>query len=191
MPTTSTYTGTGYIAGSSATLQSGATFVTQVEIILPPDSNPTDAIDEPMWTAQNITIAGQKWTGTLSGTRTTQNATAPYLSTETVAGRWSITAPTITRLSDGGVRVTGTITYTTTVSSTVTQRAGTTKYYGQTEFMPATIQVVPSYGWTSFSLTSSVQSATITYTGQPAGMASSTTLTNQLLTTSTLVNRSC
>ena len=49
----------------------------------------------------------------------------------------------------------------------------------------------PSYGWTSFSLTSYVQSATITYTGQPAGMGSSTTLTNQLLTTSTVYPKAC
>ncbi|MCS6712081.1 amino acid oxidase [Brachybacterium sp. EF45031] len=186
VPTTSAYTGTGYVAGSTATLQPGATFITEVEVIIPAGPNA-------MWTAQNIRIAGQLWNKALSSTRTTVNrTTATHLAFQTLAGSWSITAPTITTLADGSVRVTGTITYKTTATQTASKviQSGTI-YYGQTEIMPATIQVSPSYGWTSFSLTSYVQSATISYTGQPAGMASSTTLTNQLITTSTVYNKAC
>lgn len=183
VPTTSAYTGTGYVAGSTATLQSGATFITEVELIIPAGLNA-------MWTAQNIRIAGQDWNKPLSSTRTTiKRSSATYLANQVVAGSWSITAPTITTLADSSVRVTGTITYTTTAAYKVTQTGSI--YYGQTEIMPATIDVYPGYGWTSFSLTSHVQSATITYTGQPTGMASSTTLTNQLLTTSTVYAKAC
>ncbi|MDY6054870.1 amino acid oxidase [Micrococcus sp.] len=180
VPTTSQYTGTGYVAGSTATLQSGATFTTDVEIILPASAS---------WTANNIRIAGQGWTKALSGTRTTVQRSTTHLANQVVAGSWSITAPTITTQADGSLKVTGTITYRTTVAYKVTQSG--TIYYGQTEIMPAAIQVVPNYGWTSFTLTSYVQSATIAYTRQPAGMASSTTLTNQLITSSTIYNRAC
>lgn len=186
VPTTAAYTGSGYVAGSTATLETGATFTTEMEVLIPAGTNA-------LYTAENIKINGQTWTKSTSGRRTTINgSSATYLAFQALAGNWSITAPTITTLSDGSVKVTGTITFTTTATraaSTVTQRG--TIYYGQTEIMPATIDVYPGYGWTSFSLTSYVQSATITYTGQPAGMASSTTLTNQLLTTSTVYPQAC
>lgn len=183
VPTLTPETGSGYMPGSTATLQTGATFITEVEVIIPAGTNA-------MWTAQNIRIAGQMWTKALSGRRTTINrSTATHLANQVVAGSWSITAPTITTLSDGSVRVTGTITYETTTAYKVTQTGNI--YYGQTEIMPATIEVNPSYGWTSFSLTSYVQSATIAYTGQPTDRASSTTLSNVLITTSKVVNKAC
>ncbi|MSS44838.1 amino acid oxidase [Cutibacterium sp. WCA-380-WT-3A] len=180
VPTTSLQSGTAYIPGSSATLQAGATFVTEVELIVPPEAS---------FTATNIRISGFIWNKQLSGKRALRAATAANLASQTVAGTWSITAPTTTTLPDGSIRVTGTLTYQTTAPFTVTQKG--TVYYGQTEFMPNNIQVMRTYGWTSFSLTSSVQSATITYTGQPADSPSSRTLFDQLLTTSKIVNKSC
>lgn len=182
VPTTSPGTGSGYISSSTATLKSGATFVTQVEVLIPAGSNAS-------WTANNIRVAGSTWTKALSGTLDSKTATATYLSVGAVAGTWSITAPTITTLSSGAYRVTGTITFTTTADAKVTQSG--TKYYGQAIIMPATLQVNPSYGWTSVSLTSYVKSATIAYTGQKTGMPSSTTLTDRLTTTSTLLNDAC
>ena len=186
VPTTAASTGSGYVAGSTATLEPGATFTTEMEVLLP-------AGPQAQWTAENIEINGRRWTKATSGRRTAvDHPSGTYLAFPAVAGDWSITAPTITTLKDGSVKVTGTITFKTTAArdaSTVTQKG--TIYYGQTEIMPASIYVYPSYGWTSFSLTSYVQSATITYTGEPAGMGSSTTLTNQLLTTSTVYPKAC
>lgn len=183
VPTTKPATGTGYIPGSTATLQRGATFVTKIETVLPKDPNAR-------WTAQNIKIDGQTWNKRLTGKRRTQtNTGATYLQSQGVAGDWSLTAPTITERPDGGLLVTGTLTYTTTESFTVTQKGK--MQYGQVEIMPGSIQVNPSYGWTSFTLTSPVKSATITYTGQSAESPSSTTLTDQLLATATLTNRRC
>ncbi|WP_106506897.1 amino acid oxidase [Brachybacterium timonense] len=182
VPTTKPATGTGYIPNSTATLQNGATFVTQIEVVLP--KHP-----QARYTAENIMIDGKTWNKQLTGRRdTVKNRGATYLESQGVKGNWSLTKPTITERPDGGLLVTGTLTYTTTESFTVTQKGK--RQYGQVEIMPGSIEVFPGYGWTSFTLTSSVKSATITYT-QPAGSPSSTTLSNQLLTTATLTNRTC
>ncbi|WP_130866940.1 amino acid oxidase [Acidipropionibacterium timonense] len=181
VPTTSPQTGTGYIPGSTATLNSGATFVTDIEVIVP---------QKAQYAASHIMVNQQNyWTKELSGKLVTISGQAPYLASQNVAGNWSVTAPTTTTLPDGSLKVTGTLTYTTTKSFMVTQSK--TKYYGQTLIMPATFRMIANEGWSSFSLTSYVQSATITYTGQPSSSPSSTTLTNQLLTTSKVVNKRC
>lgn len=181
VPTTSPQTGTGYIPGSTATLNSGATFVTDIEVIVPQQAR---------YAAEHIRVNQQYyWDKELSGRLVTVTGRAPYLNSQNVAGNWSVTAPTTTTLPDGSLKVTGTLTYTTTASSTVKQSK--TKYYGQTLIMPATFRMISNQGWSSFSLTSYVQSATITYTGQPSSSPSSTTLTNQLLTTSKVVNKRC
>ncbi|MGK2349925.1 hypothetical protein [Cutibacterium sp. V947] len=181
VPTTSSQTGTGYIPGSTATLNSGATFVTDIEFIVP---------QEAQYAANHIRVNQQDyWTEELSGKLITIPGKAPYLASQNVGGSWSVTAPTTTTLPDGSLKVTGTLTFTTTKSFTVTQSK--TKYYGQTLIMPATFRMMANDGWSSFSLTSYVQSATITYTGQPSSSPSSTTLTNQLLTTSKVVNKAC
>lgn len=181
VPTTSPQTGTGYIPGSTATLNSGATFVTDIEVIVP---------QEARYAAEHIRVNQQYyWTKELSGKLVTVTGNATYLTSQNVAGKWSVTAPTTTKLPDGSLKVTGTLTYTTTAPLTVTQSK--TKYYGQTLIMPATFRMIANEGWSSFSLTSYVQSATITYTGQPSSFPSSTTLTNQLLTTSKVVNKRC
>lgn len=181
VPTMIPESGDGYVPGSTATLQKGATFTTLVEIVLPPSAS---------WTADNIRVLGRRWTGAQSGKRaTTKATTATHLANQMVAGDWSITAPQKTTLADGSIKVTGTVTFKTTQNYTVTQSGNT--YYGQVEFMPANIYVFPGYGWTSFSLTSQVTSATIAYTGQPEGMAPTLTLSNELVTTSTVQNRAC
>lgn len=181
VPTMIPESGDGYVPGSTATLLKGATFTTLVEIVLPSSAK---------WTADNIRVRSQRWTGELSGSRvTTQATTATHLANQMVAGGWSITAPQKTTLADGSIKVTGTVTFKTTQNYTVTQSGDT--YYGQVEFMPANIHVFPGYGWTSFSLTSQVSSATIAYTGQPEGMDPSLTLSNELVTTSTVQNRAC
>lgn len=181
VPTTSPQTGTGYISGSTATLNSGATFVTDIEVIVPQGAE---------YAANHIEVTQENyWTKKLSGKKTTVRGDAHYLTSQDVQGTWSVTAPTTTTLPDGSLKVTGTLTYTTTKPLQVTQTK--TKYYGQTLIMPATFRMDADQGWSSFSLTSYVQSATITYTGQPSSFPSSTTLTNQLLTTSKVVNKRC
>ena len=180
VPTTSPQTGTGYIPGSTATLNRGATFVTDIEVIVPQKAQNA---------ANHIKVNRDDWTKELSGRLVTVTGNATYLNSQSVAGNWSVTAPTTTTLPDGSLKVTGTLTYTTTASSTVTQAKS--KYYGQTLIMPATFRMIANDGWSSFSLRSYVQSATITYTGQPSSSPSSTTLTNQLLTTSKVVNKVC
>ncbi|MFL0535684.1 amino acid oxidase [Micrococcus luteus] len=181
VPTRTPESGDGYVPGSTATLRKGATFTTLVEIVLPPSAS---------WTADNITVLGRRWTGAQSGKRvTTQATTATHLANQMVAGDWSITAPQKTTLADGSIKVTGTVTFKTTQDYTVRQSGNV--YYGQVEFMPSNIYVYPGYGWTSFSLTSQVTSATIAYTGQPVGMDPTLTLSNALVTTSTVQNRAC
>ena len=183
VPTMAPESGDGYVPGSTATLLKGATFTTEVEIVLPPSAE---------WTADNIKVGGTKqpWTDARSGKRvTTQATTATHLANQMVAGDWSITAPQKTTLADGSIKVTGTVTFKTTQDYTVTQSGDV--YYGQVEFMPNRINVFPGYGWTSFSLTSQVSSATIAYTDQPEGMEPTLTLSNELLTTSTVQNHAC
>lgn len=171
VPTTSVTSGTDYIAGSNATLAKGAVFVTQVEFTIPAGSNAS-------YPGNNVTVAGKKWNQQISGTRTAQSSSTPYLSTVTAAGNWVASAPTNTLNPDGSYTFRGTITYTTTQAITVTQSGS--KYYAQTEIMPATIQVSPAYGWNYFQLTSSIQSASITYTAN--GNSTSTTITGQTTT---------
>lgn len=181
VPTTSPQTGTGYIHGSTATLNSGATFVTDIEVIVPQGAQ---------YAANHIEVTQQNyWTKELHGKLATVRGSARYLDSQNVEGSWSVTAPTTTTLPDGSLKVTGTLTYTTTIPHTVTQVKA--KYYGQTLIMPGTFRMIANDGWSSFSLTSYVQSATITYTGQPSSFPSSTILTNQLLTTSKVVNKRC
>ena len=85
---------------------------------------------------------------------------------------------------DGTATFTGTITYTTSRDYTLTQTGS--KYYGQVVILPGVIEVYPAYGFKSFSLTSQVESATITYSGAEVPNVQ---LNNELQTTATI--RSC
>lgn len=171
VPTTSLTSGTSYISGSTATLAAGAVFVTQVEFTIPAGTNAS-------YPGANVTVAGQTWNKQISGTRTAQTSSTAYLQTVTAAGNWVASAPTNTKNADGSYTFRGTITYATTQAITVTQTG--TKYYAQTEIMPATVQMYPGYGWNYFQLTSSIQKASISYTAN--GTTTSTTITGQTTT---------
>lgn len=179
VPTTAVKTGTGYVPGSRAVLKAGARFSTLVTVVVPTASNWK-------WTLNNIALQGsaQKWTKTLNGRMSDLNATAPYLGTANVAGTWNASAPTIKDNGDGTATFTGTITYTTSRDYTLTQTGS--KYYGQVVILPGVIEVYPGYGFKSFSLTSQVESATITYSGAEVPNVQ---LNNELQTTATI--RSC
>lgn len=179
VPTTAVKTGTGYVPGSRAVLKAGARFSTLVTVVVPTTSNWK-------WTLNNIALQGsaQKWTKTLNGRMSDLNATAPYLGTANVAGTWNASAPTIKDNGDGTATFTGTITYTTSRDYTLTQTGS--KYYGQVVILPGVIEVYPAYGFKSFSLTSQVESATITYSGAEVPNVQ---LNNELQTTATI--RSC
>lgn len=171
VPTTDVNSGTSYVAGSTAVLAAGATFVTQVEFTIPAGANAA-------WPGSNVTVAGQTWNKAISGNLSTLTASAPYLQTGAVAGTWSASTPTNTKNADGSYTFRGTITFKTTTALTLTQSG--TKYYAQVIIMPATVQLNPAYGWNYFSLTSSIQSASITYTGN--GVTSTTTLSGSTTT---------
>ncbi|GAA1351903.1 amino acid oxidase [Falsarthrobacter nasiphocae] len=177
-PTTTANVGSGYIPGSSTTLAAGATFVTQVSATIPAGPNA-------LWPLQNATIAGQKWNKAISGTLSSAgDSISTYLVNLKVNGRWNAAAPVITTNPDGSATLTGTITFTTTSPLVITQTG--TKYYGQVVIMPATVQISPAYGWTNFSLTSSVQSATLSYTVPAPYIAPTTTQITGLTTTSAI-----
>ena len=179
VPTTAVKTGTGYVPGSRAVLKAGARFSTLVTVVVPTTSNWK-------WTLNNIALQGsaQKWTKALNGRMSDLNATAPYLGTANVAGTWNASVPTIKDNGDGTATFTGTITYTTSRDYTLTQTGS--KYYGQVVILPGVIEVYPGYGFKSFSLTSQVESATITYSGAEVPNVQ---LNNELQTTATI--RSC
>ena len=179
VPTTNTATGSDYISGSTATLAAGATFVTVVEFTVPAGAE---------WSVNNGTITNQAWnpkiTKPLTGTTTeliASSTQATYLSIAQTAGTWTADIPTVTKNADGSSTFRGTITYKTTKAYTLTQSG--TKYYGQTNFMPAQIKFSDSYGWISYSQTSYIQNATITYSGN--GITDTLSLTG-LSTTATL-----
>ena len=176
VPTTAVKTGTGYVPGSKAVLEAGARFSTQVTVVVPTTSNWK-------WTLSNVALqrATQNWTRALTGRMVDLRATAPYLGTENVAGTWSASVPTIKNNGDGTATFTGTITYTTSRDYTLTQSGS--KYYGQVLILPGVIQVDAAYGFKSFSLTSQVESATITYSGADVP---NVRLNNELQTTSTI-----
>lgn len=179
VPTTAVKTGTGYVPGSKAVLKAGSRFSTLVTVVVPTTSNWK-------WTLNNIALqrSSQKWTKTLTGRMSDLNATAPYLGTANVAGTWTASAPTIKDNGDGTATFTGTITYTTSKDCTLTQSGS--KYYGQVIILPGVIEVYPGYGFKSFSLTSQVESATITYSGAEVPNVQ---LNNEMQTTATI--RSC
>lgn len=179
VPTTAVKTGTGYVPGSKAVLKAGSRFSTLVTVVVPATSNWK-------WTLNNIALqrSSQKWTKTLTGRMSELNATAPYLGTANVAGTWTASAPTIKDNGDGTATFTGTITYTTSKDYTLTQSGS--KYYGQVIILPGVIEVYPGYGFKSFSLTSQVESATITYSGAEVPNVQ---LNNEMQTTATI--RSC
>lgn len=176
VPTTAVKTGTGYVPGSRAVLKAGSRFSTLVTVVVPTTSNWK-------WTLNNIAIqrSSQMWTKTLTGRMSDLTTTAPYLGTANVAGTWNASVPTIRDNGDGTATFTGTITYTTSKDYTLTQSGS--KYYGQVVILPGVIEVYPGYGFKSFSLTSQVDSATITYSGAEVPNVQ---LNNELQTTSTI-----
>lgn len=163
VPTKDTATGTGYIPGGSVTLAAGATFVTEVEYTVSAS-------------AQSLTkygkINGQSWSPTgrkLTGKTTELVASAgqaKYLSVAQTAGTWTAEVPTVTKNSDGTYTFKGRIVYTTSKAYTMKQTG--TKYYSQTNFMPAQLNFPADNGWISYKQTSTVQVANLTYSGNGA-----------------------
>lgn len=177
VPTTAVKTGTGYVPGSKAVLKAGARFSTKVTLVLATTSGW-------QYTVNNIGVGryDQYWTKPLTGRMDIPGrATAKYLSNTTVAGTWNASAPTIKDNGDGTATFTGTITYTTSKDYTLTQSG--TKYYGQVYILPGVIEVYGGYGFKTFTLTSQVDSATITYSGAEVPNVQ---LNNELQTTSTI-----
>ena len=177
VPTTAVKTGTGYVPGSKAVLKAGARFSTKVTLLLSTTSNW-------QYTVNHIGVARttQYWTKPLTGRLNDLPATnAKYLSNANVAGTWNASAPTIKDTGDGTATFTGTITYTTSKDYTLTQSGS--KYYGQVYILPGVIEVYGGYGFDSFTLTSQVDSATITYSGAEVPNVQ---LNNELQTTSTI-----
>ena len=160
VPTTNEATGTAYVVNSTATLAKGATFVTEVEFTVPAKA---------LNSAKTGKINGQVWSPTgrkLTGKTTELVASAgqaKYLSIAQTDGTWTAEVPTITQNSDGTYTFKGTITYTTSKAYTLKQTGN--KYYGQVVIMPAQVNFSPALGWISYKQTSSIQNATITYTG--------------------------
>lgn len=177
VPTTAANTGTAYIPGSTAELAAGATFATQVEFTIPAGPNAS-------WPGNNVKMAGQTWNKAVNGRQNQQMASSPYLQYGACAGKWTASKPTNTKNPDGSYTFKGTITFTTSQPMKLTQSG--TKYYGQVLIMPATIQMIPAYGWNDFSLTSSVTGAQITYSGQNVPGGSATTAVPAMTTTSTI-----
>ena len=177
VPPTAVKTGTGYVPGSKAVLKAGARFSTQVTVVVP-------TTGYWQYTLKDIGLGRytQKWTKALTGRSADLPApTATYLDNANVAGTWAASAPTVKDNGDGTASLTGTITYTTSKDYTLTQRG--TKYYGQVLILPGVIQVNGAYGFNSFTLTSQVDSATITYSGAEVPAVQ---LNNELQTTSTI-----
>lgn len=163
VPTKDTASGTGYIPGSSVTLAAGATFVTEVEYTVSASAQSLLKLGK---------INGQSWSPTgrkLTGKTTELVASAgqaKYLSVAQTAGTWTAEVPTVTKNSDGTYTFKGRIVYTTSKAYTMKQSG--TKYYSQTNFMPAQLRFPANDGWVSYKQTSSVQVANLTYSGNGA-----------------------
>ena len=143
-----------------ATLSAGATFVTDVEYTVP--ANAANA-------AKSGKVNGQAWTpngrapkGTLAELVASAGQ-ARYLSVAQAAGNWSASVPTVTKNSDGTYTFKGRITFTTTKAYTLKQTGN--KLYGQVVIMPGIVFFNPAQGWVSYKQTSSIQNATINYSG--------------------------
>ena len=149
VPTKDTATGTGYIPGGSVTLAAGATFVTEVEYTVSASAQSLTKLGK---------INGQSWSPSsrqLTGKTTELVASAgqaKYLSVAQTAGTWTAEVPTVTKNSDG----------------TYTFKESGTKYYSQTNFMPAQLRFPANDGWISYKQTSSVQVANLTYSSNGA-----------------------
>ncbi len=161
VPTKDTATGTGYIPGSSVTLAAGATFVTEVEYTVAASAQSLLKFGKINYQA----YSGRKLTG-----KTTELVAsayqAKYLSVAQTAGTWTAEVPTVTKNSDGTYTFKGRIVYTTSKAYTMKQSG--TKYYSQTNFMPAQLRFPANDGWVSYKQTSSVQVANLTYSGNGA-----------------------
>ena len=163
VPTKDTATGTGYIPGGSVTLAAGATFVTEVEYTVSASAQSLTKLGK---------INGQSWSPSsrqLTGKTTELVASAgqaKYLSVAQTAGTWTAEVPTITQNSDGTYTFKGRIVYTTSKAYTMKQSG--TKYYSQTNFMPAQLRFPANDGWVSYKQTSTVQVANLTYSGNGA-----------------------
>ena len=163
VPTKDTATGTGYIPGGSVTLAAGATFVTEVEYTVSASAQSLTKLGK---------INGQSWSPSsrqLTGKTTELVASAgqaKYLSVAQTAGTWTAEVPTITQNSDGTYTFKGRIVYTT--SKAYTMKESGTKYYSQTNFMPAQLRFPANDGWVSYKQTSSVQVANLTYSSNGA-----------------------
>lgn len=122
VPTTKTRSGTGYVAGSTATLKAGAVFTTTVTFVFLPCQT---------YAANYVSINQQtnKWNATNqpSGTLIDQSASETYLSVGAVAGSWKTSVPTITSTPDGTTTFTGALTFTTSKDVTIAQ-TGTKSY---------------------------------------------------------------
>lgn len=149
-----------FIKGATAQLNAGAKFVTTVKLTVPAGANAS-------WTLNNVTINRQKWgqrglKGNLVHLPGGRNA----LAFGGVKGTWTASAPSVTPGPNGDMVFTGTITFQTTENAIV--RDNGKQHYGQVIIMPATVFFQTSHGWKEFSLTSTVENATIV-TSVPRG----------------------
>lgn len=159
-PTTAPGTGTGYVG--SATLAAGATFTTTFTYTIPAGS----AFVYPTYFGKSWNTAG---TATLAHLNPTGNANLVDLQ---AAASLTFSTPTVTTNADGSKTFTGVITTKTTEAITVS--AGK---IGQVTFLPQVSVYSTSYS--SFSMTSQISSAVITYSGVPV---SGTTLSGSATT---------
>ena len=190
VPADQAQTGNGYLVGSTATLEKGAVFVTDVEIYVP--SNASFLFQGNRQANTGIQIAGRKWDTSRRGDlKDLPNNGAQYLSQAAVASTWTAEAPSITINPDGSGTLTGRIITTTTKNLELAYDGRNNRWYAQTTIMPATLTISNAYSTpqSNFKLTSFVQSGNLYYTA-PAPYNTPATHTlplNNALTTTAFV----
>lgn len=173
-----------FIKGSSAQLLPGARFVTTVTITVPAGPHAS-------WTLSNVRINRQPWTKQLTGPLADLRGGRNALAFGGVKGTWTAAPPVITPGPDGTMVFTGVITFRTDSNRAIVRENGR-QHYGQVVIMPATVFVPTAYGWTNFTLTSSIDYAQITTTvprgyENPYPANKPLTLSNDMETTTFIV----
>ncbi|WP_152978045.1 hypothetical protein [Curtobacterium sp. S6] len=166
-----------FIKGATAQLNAGAKFVTTVKLTVPAGANAS-------WTLSNVTINRKKWgQGGLSGPLVRLPGARNALAFGGVKGTWTASAPSVTPGANGDMVFTGTITFQTTENALV--RDNGKQHYGQAVIMPGTVFFQTAYGWNQFTLTSTVENATIVTT-VPGGYTNPYPASKPLVLTKTL-----
>lgn len=186
VPTANVTSGSDYVLGGTATLEAGATFISQVEYTVPAQADFLFNGNQQLNTG--VQLAGSKWnkvrTGTLGQTDAAAgNQGATYLQQGSIDSTWTAQAPQVTINPDGSGTFRGTITLTTSKPLTVT--ANGKYFYGQVLILPQ-FSMNTNYATSAskLSVTSYMQSGTISYTAN--GVSGTQAFVNDLTTTSTL-----